>query len=100
MIDIVCLLHNQLEFKSIYPHPVFQEKEASLELLNCELFTIFMNSLLNICFNWENYDDIKEIFDYFIKKILNQKKEGVKQLENNEFSFHLTLYRFFGIFLN
>ena len=43
---------------------------------------------------------MKEIYGYFIFKILNQEKEGIKQLEEDEFSSHLILYRSFGIFMN
>ena len=99
-IDIACLLHNKLSFKSIYPHPPFQEKSFSPHLANCEIISGLIGGLLGLCYNFENYDNIKEIFDYFVKKILNQKSEGIQQLEENEYSFHLTLYRFFGAFLN
>ena len=99
-IDVACLLHNKLEFKSIFPHPSFQEKSFSSELINCELLMLLIGGLISIIYDYNKIDNIKEIFDYFINKILNQKSEGIKQLEENEFSFHLTLYRFFGIFLN
>ena len=99
-IDIACVLQNILEFKSIYPHPSFQEKAFSPGLINCELISILLGGLLSLCYDYEQYDNIKDIFDYFMKKIINQKAEGIKQLEEKEFSFHLTLYRFFAIFLN
>ena len=72
-------------------------------MCSSELYIIFINGIifLNLCHDFENnFDKIKEIFDYFVKKILNQKSEGIKQLEENEFSFHLTLYRIFSIFIN
>ena len=33
LIDIACLFQNQLEFKSIFPHPEFQEKKCSIEFI-------------------------------------------------------------------
>jgi hypothetical protein len=45
-------------------------------------------------------EQLKDIFKYLINKILNQKKEGIKQLKEDEYSFHLGLYRCFGLFLN
>ena len=35
-IDVICLIHNQNEFKSIVPHPQFQNKGLSLNFLNFE----------------------------------------------------------------
>ena len=100
LIDVSCIMHNQLSFKSIFPHPVFQGKGISPELMKCEVMFIMLGGLIDILYDVEDHQKIKEIFDYFLKKILNQKDEGIKQLEENEFSFHLPLYRFFGIFLN
>ena len=102
-IDIACLFHNRFGFKSIVPHPEFQNKKSFQDMCYSELYIIFINgiSFLNLCNDFENnFDKIKEIFDYFVKKILNQKSEGINQLEENEFSFHLTLYRIFSIFIN
>ena len=102
-IDIASLFHNCFGFKSIVPHPEFQNKKAFQDVFNSELYIVLINGIifLNLCNDFENnFDKIKEIFDYFVKKILNQKSEGIKQLEENEFSFHLTLYRIFSIFIN
>jgi len=99
-VDIVCLLHNQCEYKSIVPHPPFQEKIFPLELLNYEFYSVNIYGEINLCYDWEEESKAKEFFDYLINKILNQKSEGIKQLNNNEFSFHLALYRLFGFFLN
>ena len=54
-----------------------------------------------ICsFDWNKMEQLKDIYGYIIYKILNQEKEGIKQLKENEFSFYIILYRIFGIFLN
>ena len=99
-VDIICLLHNQCEYESIVPHPQFQEKIFSTELLNFEFYSVNLYGEINLCYDWEEEAKAKEFFDYLVNKILNQKPQGIKQLKNNEFSFHLTLYRFFGFFLN
>ena len=49
---------------------------------------------------WDKIEYIKEIFKYIINKIINQEKEGIKILKEDEFSFHLTLYRCFGLLIN
>ena len=46
--------------------------------------------------NWNELSYSEEIFKYLIYKLINQEKEGIKQLKENEFSFHLCLYRCFG----
>ena len=51
LIDIACLIHNQMEFKSIFPHPEFQEKKCSLNFIDIEEYfisitnSIFMYSI-------------------------------------------------------
>ena len=98
LIDIACLIHNQMEFKSIFPHPEFQEKKCSLNFIDIEEYFISITNSIFLCIQWENIDNIKIIFNYFTEAILDQR--DVKILEKNEYSYHLTLYRCFGIFLN
>ena len=50
--------------------------------------------------NWNELSYSEEIFKYLIYKIMNEEKEGIKQLKENEFSFHLCLYRCFGLLIN
>ena len=99
-LNIVCLIHNQCEYKSIYPHPQFQEKPFPSYFLNVEIILQKILNKIFLCYNWENTDSIKIIFNCIIKKIINQKEEQKKQLNENEYSIHLSLYRFLGIFLN
>ena len=100
VLDIACLFHNLCEYESIFPHPEFQDKKFQIDILNCELFLIKIINSIILCNDWNDKIKIKNFFDYIINKILNQNSEGIKQLKEKEYSFHLTLYRFFGIFLN
>ena len=101
IIDCFCLLHNQGEFKVIYPHPVFQDtKGFNEDLLRVEFNLENILENINMYFNWNNLSYSNEIMKYIIYKILNQEKEGIKQLKENEFSFHLSLYRCFGFCIN
>ena len=100
LIDISCIIHNQIEFLSIFPHPEFQEKECSIDFIEVEESLIFLLNISFLCIQWENINNIKVIFNYFIEKILHQKDKEIKILEKNEFSYHLTLYRAFGTFIN
>ena len=100
IIDSICLIHNGIEFKSIIPHPEFQEKGFSKTFIELELKLLSIIQKLNIFIKWDKIEYIKEIFEYIINKILYQEKEGIKQLKENEYSFHLSLYRCFGLLMN
>ena len=95
LIDIAELFHNQMEFKSIVPHPSFQEKKYCYELINLEIYLI---NIINVSFlftDWNNFNIVKELFDYFLEKFKNLRKIG-----KDEFSYHISVYRMFGCFLN
>ena len=100
IIDIISLFLNCNEYKSIVPHPKFQDKLVNRNLLLLEKYLIKVPGLLSCCINWTKIEQLKEIYKYIIYKILNQEKEGIKQLKENEYSYHLDLYRTFGILLN
>ena len=95
-----CLIHNQNEIKSIFPHPEFQNKGFSQELLIFEFRLLGIVEEITMYIQWEKMAQIKEIFSYIIQKIINQEKEGIKKLQDDEYSYHLSLYRCFGILLN
>ena len=100
IIDCICLIHNELEFESIFPHPEFQNKGFNDELGDLESKLLSIIEKLSHMINWKDINLTKDIFQYMINKIMNQEKEGIKQLKENEYSFHLILYRCFGILLN
>ena len=100
IIDCLGLIHNQMKFKSIFPHPVFQERGCSDQIINLEIQLINIIESINIFTDWNKIENIKEIFKYLINKIINQASEGIQQLKNDEFSFHLGLYRCFGLLIN
>ena len=99
-IDLFCLFQNYYEYASIVPHPPFISKSINYTLLGTEKILTKMPGFFNCFFDWKNIEKLKEIYKYIIYKILNQEKEGIKQLKENEFSFFLTLYRSFGILMN
>ena len=100
IVDCICLIHNKIKFKSIYPHPIFQNKGCSEKLINLEMKLLNIIESINMFTDWKDINNIKEIFKYIIDKIINQKSEGIEQLYNNEFSFHIGLYRCLGILIN
>ena len=98
LIDMMCILHNQIVFKSIVPHPEFQQKKEIVEIIDIELLLLYIANILLICTDWENIERIKEIFNYFVDKILFLDKN--QKLGKNEFSYHLPIFRYFGAFIN
>ena len=80
VIDMICLIHNENEFKSIVPHPQFQNKGISSQLIELEIKLLDVVQEIDIYIEWEKIDFIKDFLSYLIKKILNQEKEGIKQL--------------------
>ena len=100
IIDTVCLIHNQNEFKSIFPHPEFQEKRFSLKFFEFELQILGIVDGMTMYIEWDKIDILKTIFLYLIDIILNQEKKGIKVLGKDEYTYHLGLYRCFGTFLN
>ena len=100
IIDCLCLIQNRNKLISIYPHPIFQNKGFSENLIELELKLLSIIESINMFTKWNDMKNTKEIFAYIINKIINQKKEGIEQLNKDEFSFHLGLYRGFGLLLN
>ena len=100
IIDCLGLIHNQMKFKSIFPHPSFQDKGYSGNLIILEIKLINIIESINMFIDWNKIKNIIEIFKYLINKIIHQKSEGIQQLNNDEFSFHLGLYRAFGLLIN
>ena len=98
--DLICLFHNYYEFTSIVPHPPFNTKSINNSLFGSENMLAKMPGFFNCFLDWKNTEKLKEIYKYIIFKILNQEKEGIKQLKENEFSFFLILYRVFGKLMN
>ena len=98
LIDIFCLFHKQMEFKSYMVHPSFREKKAVIELIDLELFFIYISNVTFLYTAWDNIEIVKELFNYFIEKILYLQM--TKVLKKDEFSFHISLYRIFGAFIN
>ena len=100
MIDVICLIHNQNEFKSIVPHPQFQNKGLSTKFIDFEFKLLDIFKEMTMFIQWEKIEPLKDILKYLINKILNQEKEGIIQLKEDEYTYHVALYRIFGIFIN
>jgi hypothetical protein len=69
IIDTACLVHNQSKYESIFPHPEFQDKKCSINLINVELLLIKIASRINLCYDWEDRQQTKYFFNYLINKI-------------------------------
>ena len=96
LIDLMILLQNYNSVKVIFPHPPFKKNKYIIDLLDAELWLLDIFSGFISIFNFEDSKNVKEIFQYFSKKINNNKNI----LPKDEYSFHIPLFRGFSIFLN
>ena len=99
IIDCCCLIHNQMAVKLRKIDTSLKEKNINDDLSVVEYYLLYLFS--NIIFTFIQYDNIekiKDIFNYFIDIILNNK--NIDTFEFKEYSIHPTLYRCFGILLN
>ena len=69
MIDIICFIHNQNEFKTIVPHPQFQNKGLSRIFIEFELRLLDIIKEIITFIQWDNIIQLKDIFKYLINKI-------------------------------
>ena len=99
IIDCICLIHNQNEYLSIFPHQN-QPKMFSIQLFDFEIKLLEVVEEITLFIEWDKINYLKDIFKYLTNKILNQKKEGIIILQNDEYSYHITLYRCFEILMN
>ena len=98
LIDIAAYFQNLNSIKFFrYPPGTNFDEQFYKPLLDSE--NIFLGIISNF-FSFFNFEDnilVKDVFTYFSKAILKKIK---KKLDYNEYSFHITLFRAFSIFLN
>ena len=98
LIDLTAMIHSANKVKVIYPPPTTKQADKYLiELLDVELWLLDILSIYISIFNFENTSLVKEVFVYYSKAILKKAKND---LAVDEYTFHITLYRGFSIFLN
>jgi hypothetical protein len=71
VIDSICLIHNELEFESIFPHPEYQSKGINDDLVELESKLLSIIENLSNMINWKDSNLTKDIFQYIINKIMN-----------------------------
>ena len=96
LIKLTSIIQNINPVLAIYPHPSAKESKYQVEILDVEIWLLDIFSLYVSIFNFDNSESVKAIFAYFTKKIKNPKIV----LKEDEYTFHITLYRAFSIFLN
>ena len=97
IIKLACRLHNANTVEAILPRPkTDKEFKYIMELLDVELWLLDIFALLVSIFNFDDINLVKTVFAYFSKKILERENS----LKDNEYTFHIPLYRAFSIFLN
>ena len=100
-LDLIEVLANFQNINSIKPeldHPEKGNQDAfNGVLLQTELSLLDIFTIITTILDFENDKVISKIFAYFNKKIF---KKEYKNLEEDEYSYHISLFRGFSIFLN
>ena len=96
LIDLTMILHNINPIKTSPSVDILSGTKFIVELLDIEIWILDIFALYVSIFNFNDEDLVKEIFTYFSKAI----KKPRYTLKSNEYTFHITLYRAFSIFLN
>ena len=97
VIKLAARFHNANSVKAIIPRPnKDKEPKFIIELLDAEIWLLDIIALFFTILNYDNANLIKDIFSYFSEKILDREFD----IGDNEYSFHITLFRAFSIFLN
>ena len=93
IIDIAWIIHNSNYFQI---SEFFIREGFNSKLLNVEIILIKLFDLLINIFDSDNIENVTTLLNYFAVKITNP----IQILNKDEYSFHITLYRFLSIFLN
>ena len=98
LIDILATFHNINSIKWKFNNTQEETQESYNEiLLQTELSLLDIFTTMTAIIDFENNDLIKIIFLYFNEKI---SKKLYKNIEKDEYSYHISLFRGFSIFLN
>ena len=94
IIDMGCILHNSniFEISKSFQREGWKDEMIEIDLTIIKLFELFVGIL-----NFNDISEVKEILNYLVDKIVNQK---YRILNKNEYSFHIIIYRLYSIFLN
>ena len=96
LIDLTAMIHNLNIVKVEKPRPYNLPSKYKVDILDVELWLLDIFAIYASLFNYNDVELVKEVFTYFSKVI---QKHKIK-LKENEYSFHISIYRAFSIFLN
>ena len=98
LIDLLAQFHNINSIKWKFKNNQNETKESYNEiLLQTELSLLDIFTTMTSIIDFENNDLIKKIFLYFSETI---SKKSYNELKKDEYSYHISLFRGFSIFLN
>ena len=98
LIDILANFHNINSIKWNFDNNPTETQESYNEiLLQTELSLLDIFTTMTAIIDFENNELIQKIFKYFNEKISEKK---FKNLKKDEYSYHVSLFRGFSIFLN
>ena len=96
LIDMLASLHNINSIETNSKH-VYKGDAFIKSLLHTELNLLDLFSSITTLLDFNDHNIIQNIFTYFDKKIYQKQ---YKLLKESEYSYHISLFRGFSIFLN
>ena len=73
IIDIICLINNANTFEDKTKFNAFQREGFNINLLNCEMYSLLIASLLSYLIDYNDLDSIEFIFNKIIAKLYEYK---------------------------
>ena len=99
IIDIICLINNSNTFEDKTKFNAFQREGFNINLLNCEMYSLLIASLLSYLIDYNDLNSVKFIFNKIISK-LYEYKNYKNNLKEKIYTPHITYIRYYSIFLN
>ena len=98
LIDMLAEFHNINSIKGKFNHTQKETNDSyNSVLLQIELSLLDIFTTMTSIIDFKNFNTLKKIFSYFNEKIWEKK---FKILSKDEYSYHISLFRGFSIFLN
>ena len=94
IIDIASIFHNFNSFKIAYS---FQRDGWIDKLIETDLHLIQLFELFVSILDFNDINEVQTILNYLVDFIIHRK---YNVLDKDEYSFHITLFRFYSIFIN
>ena len=99
ILDTICLINNLNYFENKTKFTIFQRDGYLYHLLNCEIHSLQIVTLLCHLMDFEDSQSVNTIFSKIIEKLI-EFKNYKESLQDKTFSPHISLIKYYSILLN